>query len=843
MPQPKLEITIVDLRTLPTPLPPETIPATISMGDGQGNVLRYLQHGIVNNLFTLSPAAYSAMVNIYYKKEPLTAKDFADFKELLKTAVISPLAYEKLVVYIGDNFGDRGTNDGLTLLFFEFLHEKEIRFLIPLSNHDYEFILACENEFDQKKYQYILERNEHRASLIALEKSISSGHFSKQAVLDIYHSVIKPALVPFYCELTAEGGVVIYSHSPFHLGVIQAYAQKYNINNAHTNLATALDIKIVSDQIRLAYLPTILNGQISNSCKKEILRKGYEGGYLNLSFAFKNFTWDEFQIILNLPVTKVAAFKTGQQDCSDSSDLRLNLRQQKQTDYTELALLDVQIEYLRTKLVENERTDLANKLDTTLAFPVEYSMWNRCLRHIDLQNNIREFPITNIFGHVGPDWIALIDKPRLADGTQINAKYPNQFYLNLDASNLGKMGIYSSRSGDKLTLANLPTLEGEAYYLQGELISGMSYPKPQRECALVSLQALRDKGKYNETLLQTLANYKAVYVMTNLTLDSVFAEINFHLKNTPRFDPTFTTLRTSLLCHNSQVKILMGADFLYPDFALGERYKVLEVDQFISQSMQLLQLQPQQKIFTDLREKFKTILRASISDAEIAALEKHVDDLNKRIAQLKASICVQYTKENQFNLEAWASQETGATKFNTSYYKELLASFNFTLSRLQTNHFHIDVYCTPHTIGRLESIEATQVRWFSVIPDDIDPAVLLGRLETAGVTANDADSEVAAISEAGPAIDDNDVQKVTLAHQKMANRKAPLSPLLWLLTSQKIAFDDGLKEDGQMPANNFFTEMLQIRQQPPQLAAAVPDLKSTDDLYGNDTEDPALRSG
>ncbi len=136
-------IAIDNLRIYPTDLTVknafagEIIPLNeriLSIGDLHGNAIKLIHILRLFGVMTLQNAAdYEVLLNIYDKETMcLTLNELERFKEILDQATINKPG---LLIFIGDEFADRGSNDYFTALVLDKLHHSQVAYRIHLSNH------------------------------------------------------------------------------------------------------------------------------------------------------------------------------------------------------------------------------------------------------------------------------------------------------------------------------------------------------------------------------------------------------------------------------------------------------------------------------------------------------------------------------------------------------------------------------------------------------------------------------------------------------------------------------------------------------------------------------------
>lgn len=182
----------------------------------------------------------------------LTRYDLEEFVSILKDSIVTKNK-PKLIRLIGDETGDRGSNDIFTLFILTKLTVSSIPYEILASNHGQEFINHYEGYAPKN---HILDHQ--RASLLALNLIVKNGLLQKETIDERINTVYKPNLSLLSYSI-ADNDITIFSHAAVGLNTINALANQLGVcydDSTVTHLAVTID------KINQAYKKLVLNHNV-----------------------------------------------------------------------------------------------------------------------------------------------------------------------------------------------------------------------------------------------------------------------------------------------------------------------------------------------------------------------------------------------------------------------------------------------------------------------------------------------------------------------------------------------------------------------------------------------------
>ncbi len=243
--------------------------ALIALGDLHANTMKLIFMLILFGVITnMSQEDFKQLVQIYTARA-LTKSSIEAFEAILKNKNLN-FQQKIKVLLIGDEVGDRGKNDGLTLITLFELFLRGIELEILLSNHGIEFIIAYEKgkEFTLSLLQII-----HGGSMERLNQSIQSGAISKEKVFEMIEKAYKPNLRVLSYSLDKENNAItLYSHAPIGLDNIEALAAKLGVNYIDT---TAEDLARTIDKINAKFQNYVNANKVHTLFDQAKLQEGY----------------------------------------------------------------------------------------------------------------------------------------------------------------------------------------------------------------------------------------------------------------------------------------------------------------------------------------------------------------------------------------------------------------------------------------------------------------------------------------------------------------------------------------------------------------------------------------
>lgn len=263
--------------------------AQITIGDLHANAMKLIflliKQGIATNL---SKKNYAELVRIYkLSVNDLTQADLNSFHNILNTLEFNNKVTLRL---IGDELGDRGSNDYFILKILEKLRLKKVPVEILLSNHGVEFIEASEqNSFEP----ILLDCNWHAPSMRDLNRLIEKKLVSKEEVQRLSNTAYKPTLKAISYSLNDDqSGITLYSHAPIDVNVIAMVAKKLKVP---FNDDTAVELGKTIDCINIEFQKYVQTNTVHTLYGPEVMMDGYSGQFISPeSSPFEFLMWNRF---------------------------------------------------------------------------------------------------------------------------------------------------------------------------------------------------------------------------------------------------------------------------------------------------------------------------------------------------------------------------------------------------------------------------------------------------------------------------------------------------------------------------------------------------------------------
>ena len=227
---------------------------TAATGDLHGNAILLLQFLIREGVLEISNEDYQEFIKIYLtnpKNYPPNTRKILD--AILNRCQFHP--NRTSLIFIGDIFSDRGSNDGITAEIFLLLKKHHINYRIIPSNHDLEFWLKlqlaeqCIPEFEKdKEFIETLKKNpdaknyvfasvykkDHTltepfaASSHGLADSIINGFTTHERICEMILTAYIPSLTFIPYRIINEDEIVLFTHAPAGLEYIESLIQSLN---------------------------------------------------------------------------------------------------------------------------------------------------------------------------------------------------------------------------------------------------------------------------------------------------------------------------------------------------------------------------------------------------------------------------------------------------------------------------------------------------------------------------------------------------------------------------------------------------------------------------------------
>jgi len=203
-------------------------------GDLHANGLKLFWLLNYHNVLTTTKSDYEKIRDIYRNKNLLNKsisaderkKIIAEFDRIIDSASINDV--KALLVFIGDELGDRGLNDYFVLKIIERLHKAGVQFDILLSNHGLNFLRAfMEGRLDQQTMGGA-PPNAQDQSKLNLAQLIEDGVISIERVAQLVKESYLPHVMPISFALD-DANALLSAHAPVGKDVIDAMVKRLNI--------------------------------------------------------------------------------------------------------------------------------------------------------------------------------------------------------------------------------------------------------------------------------------------------------------------------------------------------------------------------------------------------------------------------------------------------------------------------------------------------------------------------------------------------------------------------------------------------------------------------------------
>ncbi len=273
-----LKETGVDIYQYPETFREAQADQQITIGDLHGNAMKLLfilvKEGVASGL---TASNYDKLVEIYKKNVlELTKEDIDEFNDIL-----GRMQFNKTQLrLIGDELGDRGSNDYFTLKIIEKLAAQEVPFEITISNHSIEFLEAHEQHHEtESHYHAPMLRDGLANSLENLNILLEKGIIDGEEINNIAQYAYKPNLKVLSYSLNQANGdhpeLTIYSHAAIGLANVQQLAALFHVSYVDvTPQALARTIDAINQTFQLEYVQT---NRVRQLCPEHKMIEGYEG--------------------------------------------------------------------------------------------------------------------------------------------------------------------------------------------------------------------------------------------------------------------------------------------------------------------------------------------------------------------------------------------------------------------------------------------------------------------------------------------------------------------------------------------------------------------------------------
>ncbi len=249
----------------------------ITIGDLHGNAMKLMfmlvKQGIVSNM---TEESYARLVAIYLKS-PLIKQDIEDFNQIISGLQLKNKTALRL---IGDELGDRGSNDYFTLKILKRLHDEQVPVEHIISNHCAEFVQACEDYPEKRHFHAPMMMFGHAKSLENLNALVEQGLVSSTEVIELANTVVKPKLKAISYDLNADNSAItLFSHAGIGLNVIEGLAKLFHVPYQD---ATALDLAKTIDGINQRFQEHVKQKTVDQLFPPDAMHDGYGDGRADL---------------------------------------------------------------------------------------------------------------------------------------------------------------------------------------------------------------------------------------------------------------------------------------------------------------------------------------------------------------------------------------------------------------------------------------------------------------------------------------------------------------------------------------------------------------------------------
>lgn len=262
-------------------------------GDLHANALTLIfsliKQGIASNINPFEYLEIDAIYNTAVKD--LTEEQFYRFNEL-----IDKMKINKKVMYrlIGDELGDRGSNDYFVLKILSRLKNWEVL----LSNHGVEFLEATEIQTNFKPPMLL---GNHAISLINLDYLVEVKKFiTRDEILTLAAEAYKPHLLALSYSLSDdESEITIYSHAGIGLKEIESLARK--LETAYQD-DTAVALAQSIDRINTIFQKHVQSNTVHKLYDREVMNQAYAQRIIDSNHhPFEFIMWNRYYYTLDRP--------------------------------------------------------------------------------------------------------------------------------------------------------------------------------------------------------------------------------------------------------------------------------------------------------------------------------------------------------------------------------------------------------------------------------------------------------------------------------------------------------------------------------------------------------------
>lgn len=243
-----------------------------TLPDLHGNALKLLNALIIARVVTMPKDHYKKFANCYLKKiQNVTRQNLSDLHQVISS--LSVTRKKCMVRFIGDELGDRGSNDYYTLLVINELAKLGIKCEFIISNHSFEFIQG----YEMGTYMPNGMPDPYAISLISLGYFLSKKLVSPEKVQKIVEKYYKPKLkVLSYSVSKNQTEIIIYTHAPAGLDQIKDISRHFGIEYKDSTINDlSLTIDKINDVFQKKYVVTNLVYTLRRSLDDLIWNRDY----------------------------------------------------------------------------------------------------------------------------------------------------------------------------------------------------------------------------------------------------------------------------------------------------------------------------------------------------------------------------------------------------------------------------------------------------------------------------------------------------------------------------------------------------------------------------------------
>ena len=280
---------------------------SITIGDLHANPIKLLHFLVRNGVCAIDDTSYLKLVELYKKSGANPEEDQSipisavfHFREIVNTSLCI-IDQSVLVRLIGDELGDRGENDFLTLWILMHLKENNVPYETLHSNHGNYFLYhyhrlkaQLHNPLQEIDPIANIEPSQVR-SFLGLDKCCNDQGVSKENFIAIVENDYKPNLkIISYGLDQKNGSITLYSHAPIDISIVGLLAEKFNVPFKDN---TSLELASTIDAINRHYSQLIEKEGYAIYCNTPLIHSTSKGATVENVFDF--IAWNRSYTLIN----------------------------------------------------------------------------------------------------------------------------------------------------------------------------------------------------------------------------------------------------------------------------------------------------------------------------------------------------------------------------------------------------------------------------------------------------------------------------------------------------------------------------------------------------------------